>query len=326
MKKIIAILLCAVMIFPFTACTKKDNNEITVVLDWTPNTNHTGLYVALKMGYYEKAGLKVTIQQPPEDGAASLVASGKAQFGVDFQDYLAPAFATDSPLPVTAVAALIAHNTSGIISTADKGIKSAKDLEGHNYATWELPTELSIIRDCMEKQGGDFTKLALIPSTVTDTITAIQTNIDSVWIYYAWDGVACEVKGIDTNYFAFRDINPAFDFYTPVLIANNSFLKENPKAAKAFLKATEEGYQYAIDEPEKAADILLEYAPELDRDIVVASQKYLAKEYISDSEYWGQFDENRWNLFFYYLWEKKLIEKEIPDNYGFTNDYLPDRS
>jgi len=312
------------MILPFVSCTKKEENEITVVLDWTPNTNHTGLYVALEKGFYEELGLKVNIQQPPEDGATSLVASGKAEFGVDFQDYLAAAYATDDPLPVTAVAALIQHNTSGIISMADKGINSAKDLEGKSYATWDLPIEKAMIKDCMEKEGGDFSKLELIPSTVTDTMTAIQTNVDSVWIYYAWDGVACETKGLETNYFAFKDIDPAFDYYTPVLIANNSFLKDSPELAKAFLEATQKGYEYAIEDPGKAADILLKYAPELDRDIVKASQEYLAKEYIADAKRWGEFDQKRWDAFFDYLWDNKLTEKEIADGFGFTNDYLPE--
>lgn len=326
MKKIISLLLASLILLSLCACAKneKGKSDITVVLDWTPNTNHTGLYVALEKGYYEEAGLNVTIQQPPEDGAASLVASGKAQFGVDFQDYLAPAYASDSPLPVTAVAALIQHNTSGIISTKDKGIDSPKKLEGHSYATWDLPTEKAIIKTCMENEGADFSKLELIPSTVTDTVTAIQTNVDSVWIYYAWDGIACEVKGLETNYFAFKDIDPAFDFYTPVLIANNAFLESDPDIARAFLEATKKGYEFAIDDPQGAADILLKHEPELDRDIVLASQEWLKNEYIADADSWGVFDPDRWNAFFDYLWDNKLIEKEIADNFGFTNDYLPE--
>ncbi len=325
MKKIIIFTVALSMLFCLVSCgNSTSSKDITVVLDWTPNTNHTGLYVALEKGYYGAAGLNVTIQQPPEDGAASLVASGRAQFGVDFQDYLAPAYSTDDPLPITAVAALIQHNTSGIISMADKGITSPKEMEGHSYATWDLPTEKSIISSCMEREGGDFSKVELIPSTVTDTLTAIQTNVDSVWIYYAWDGVACEVKGLDTNYFAFKDIDPAFDFYTPVLVANNAFLESEPEVARAFLEATQKGYADAIENPEEAADILCKYAPELDRDIVLASQEWLADEYISDAEKWGIIDAERWNRFYDYLWNNKLIEKEIADNYGFSNDYLPE--
>ncbi len=325
MKRIFILLLTFVLLFSVVSCGEEneDTETVTLVLDWTPNTNHTGLYVALEKGYYKDAGLDVKIEQPPEDGATALVASGRAQFGIDFQDYLAPAFSSEDPVPVTAVAALIQHNTSGIISMADKGITSPKKLEDNSYATWDLPTEKAIIKSCMDKEGGDFEKVELIPSTVTDTVTAIQTNVDSVWIYYAWDGIACDVKGLDTNYFAFSDIDPVFDFYTPVLIANNSFLESDPDTARAFLEATSKGYADAITDPEAAAEILCEYAPELDPEIVKASQEWLKDRYIDDAEKWGVFDEERWNTFFDYLWENKLIEKEIADNFGFTNSYLP---
>lgn len=332
MKKVIALLLCIFTLITFVSCTKNDNGktnsnesktkDITVVLDWTPNTNHTGMYIALEKGYYKDAGLNVEITQPPEDGATSLVASGKAQFGIDFQDVIAPAFAQTEPLPVTAVAAVIQHNTSGIVSLKEKNINSPKALENHNYATWESPVEQSVLKDCMEADGGDFSKLTLVPSTVSDIISALQTNIDSVWIFYAWDGIALENANIDTNYFAFKDIKPEFDYYTPILIANNEFLKNDPETAKAFLEATAKGYTDAISDPDGAADILLKYAPELDENLVRKSQKWLASQYISDASAWGVFDKDRWNAFYDYLWEKNLIEKEIPDDFGFTNDYL----
>ena len=82
-----------------TTSTSQNNNkliDITLVLDWTPNTNHTGFYIAQNLGYFEEAGLNVNIIQPPEDGATSMVASGQAQFGVDFQDYLAPVFTSEN--------------------------------------------------------------------------------------------------------------------------------------------------------------------------------------------------------------------------------------
>ena len=66
---------------------KEEPEKLTFVLDWTPNTNHTGLYVAQSLGYFEDQGLEVEIVQPPEDGANTLVASGKAQFGVSFQGF-----------------------------------------------------------------------------------------------------------------------------------------------------------------------------------------------------------------------------------------------
>ena len=228
-----------------TACgEKKEKQEgkelekITFVLDWTPNTNHTGLYVAEEKGYFEDAGVDVEIVQPPEDGASALVASGKAQFGIDFQDSIAPAFASDDPLPVTAVATLIQHNTSGIISRKGEGMDRPKGMEGKTYATWDMEVEKAMIKNVVESDGGDYGKINMIPSNVTDEVTALKSKqVDAIWVYYAWGGIATEVKNLPTDYFAFKDINPVFDYYRAVIVANNYFLEEKPDTAKAFLSA-----------------------------------------------------------------------------------------
>lgn len=302
----------------------KELEKVTFVLDWTPNTNHTGLYVALEKGYFEEAGLDVEIVQPPEDGAVVLVASGKAQFGISFQDSLAAAFVGDDALPVTAVASVIQHNTSGIISRAGEGMETPKGLEGHTYATWNGAIELATIEEVVKADGGDFSKVELIPSTVTDEVSALKTkSVDSIWIFYAWAGVKTELEGLETDYFAFADIDPVFDYYTPVIISGNKYLEEHPETAKAFLEATSKGYAYAIEHPEEAAEILCNAAPELDYELVAASQKYLADQYQADAPYWGYIDEERWSSFYHWVNEKGLVEGELPEKGGFTNDYLP---
>lgn len=295
---------------------------ITLLLDWTPNTNHTGIYVADKLGYYADAGVEVTIVEGSGESVTPLVASGRGQFGVDFQDSLAPALIAD--VPVTAVAALLQHNTSGIISLQGKGMERPKGLEGKTYATWDLPVEKATLKYVVEKDGGDFGQVKLIPNTVTNVISALQSNIDAVWIYYGWDGVATGVKGLDTDFFAFKDIDPVFDYYTPVLIANDAFLESDPAAARAFLAATAKGYEYAVQHPDEAAEILLEAVPELDPDIVPASQKWLADQYIADAKAWGYIDASRWDAFYKWLWDNQLLEKEIPAGFGFDNGYLPE--
>lgn len=304
----------------------KELEEITFVLDWTPNTNHTGIYVAQKLGYFEEAGLTVNVVQPPDGGAEMLVGSGGAQFGVSFQDYIAPALIGDDQLPITAVAAMIQHNTSGIISRKGEGMDTPKGLEGHKYATWDLPVEKATIQQVMEADGGDFSKVEMIPSTVTDEVTALETkSVDAIWVYEGWAGVACQVAGLETDYFAFADIDPVFDFYTPVIIANNDYLTENPDQAKAFLEAATRGYEYCIENPKEAADILMEAVPELagNADLIYASQEFLAAEYQADAARWGEFDAARWSGFFQWLNDNQLLDGEVDVNAGFTNDYLP---
>ena len=340
MKKLIAAALAAVMILGLAGCGAKSasaaqttpaasagaKEKITFVLDWTPNTNHTGVYAAIANGYFADEGLDVEVVQPPEDGAEVLVGSSKAQFGVSFQDTMAPTLVGDNVLPITAVAAVVQHNTSGIVSRKGEGMDRPKGMEGHKYATWDLPVEKAMLKNVVEADGGDFSKVQLIPSTVTDEVSALQSkSVDAIWIFYGWAGVACEVAGLDTDYFAFKDINPVFDYYTPVIIANNDYLKAHPDTAKAFMRALSKGYEYAAENPEQAADILIKQCPELEgsRDLVVASQKYLSPLYIDDAAQWGVFDAKRWNGFYDWLNDNGLSTAAIPENTGFTNDYLP---
>ena len=327
LKKVIALSTITATLFSITACeaqSKKQNEvtDITFVLDWTPNTNHTGLYVALNQGYYKDFNLNVSLVQPSEDGATMMVASGKAQFGVDFQDYLAPVYTSEEKVPVEAVATIIQHNTSAIISLKEDGIESPKDLEGKNYATWSLPVEQAMMQNIMEADGGDYSKLNLIPEYVENEAAALQQDIDAIWVYYAWAGVACKQAGLDTNLIFFKDITPEFDFYSPVIIVNSDWAKENPETVKAFLKATAMGYEYAIANPDKAADILCEEVPELDKDLVKESQEWLATQYKAEVNEWGYIDPARWDAFYNWLYVNGLSD-EIPAGYGFTNEYLP---
>lgn len=337
-KRILAVIMAAVMLMLIGAgcsLTTESNSpangssvsgektKITFVLDWTPNTNHTGLYVAQEKGYFDEAGLEVEIVQPPEDGAEVLVGTGKAQFGVSFQDTMLPAIIGDNAMPVQAVAAILQHNTSGIISRKGEGMDSPKGMEGKKYATWDLDIEKATLKQVVEADGGNFDKVKLSPSTVTDEVSALESkSVDAIWIFYGWAGIATEVAGLETDYFAFKDIDPVFDYYTPVVLGNIDWMNENPDETKAFLSALKKGYEYAIDNAEEAAEILLKAAPELDKTLVLESQKYMSEQYKAEVEQWGYIDPARWNAFYNWVNENKLANETIPENTGFTNNYL----
>ncbi len=333
-KKVLALILCLAMLFSFAACggkktEEKDLQKITLCLDWTPNTNHTGIYVALEKGYFKENGLDVEVVQPGESTSATLCAANKAQFAIEAQDTLASAFASDEPLGVTAVAALLQHNTSGIISRKGEGMDRPKGLEGHTYSTWDIPTELAMIKQVVEKDGGDYSKVKIIPNTITDEAGALKEKLtDAIWIYYGWSGVSAELSGLDFDYFSFKDMDPVFDYYTPILIGNNEFMQANPEATKALLKALKQGYEYAIANPEEAAKILVNGdttgSLKDSLELVTASQKWLSTQYKAEVEQWGYIEPARWDGFYQWLWDNKLVEKELPAGTGFTNEYLPE--
>lgn len=339
-KKIIAVLLAISLVCTFAACSKSNSNsdsssddsttelkDITVSLDWTPNTNHTGLYVALQQGYYKDAGLNVKIVQPPEDDAIAACSSGQVQFAVGYQDLLASAFTSDTPMEVTAVAAILQHNTSCIMSKKGEGMDRPKGLEGKEYLTWQAPIELAMMKNVVEADGGDFSKVTQVPNVPTDEAKDVNENPShAIWVYYGWGGINAEVNNIDVDTFFFKDLNSTFDYYSPVLVANNDLIKNDPDTVKAFLAATQKGYEYAVENPDEAAQMLIDGddtgSLKGSEELVKASQKYMADQYISDAPKWGYIDPARWNAFYNWLSEEKIVDKTIPENTGFTNDYL----
>ena len=297
---------------------------VTVVLDYTPNTNHTGLYVALDQGLYAERGLDVSIVQPPEDGADTLVASGRAQLGVSYQDWMANYLGSDDPLPVTAVAALVQHNTSGLLSRAGEGLTRPAALAGKRYGTLDVATEQAIVRALVEADGGDWDEVALVPANSTDEVTGLRADqFDAIWCFEAWAGQNAKVQDYPVDYFAFRDIDPRFDYYTPVIVANDTFLAEQPDTVRRFLDATARGYLYASEHVDEAADILVEAAPEVDPELARASQEYLADKYVADAPRWGYIDPERWASFYTWMNDQGLTAERLDPEGGFTNDYLP---
>lgn len=302
----------------------KELKDITLVLDWTPNTNHTGLYVAREQGYFEEQGLDVEIIMPSETGSNQLVASGKADFGISYQESLTKARIQD--IPVVSIAAIIQHNTSGFASPNNRNITSPKDFEGKTYGGWGDPVEKEMISTLMKKDGGDFNQVDIINMGNTDFFTATERgDIDFAWVYYGWTGVEAELRGKDLNMIYLTNYSEKLDYYTPILTANEKKIKEDPETVKAFVKAVSQGYQYAIDQPEKAADILIEAVPDLDPELVKASQKWLSPKYQDDAEQWGVQKKSFWRNYADWMYENDLLDQELNAEDAFTNEFLPNK-
>ena len=171
-------------------CSNNKDNGLTPVklmLDWVPNTNHTGIFVAEAKGYFLEAGLDVEIIQPGEVYPEAAVASSAADFGISFQENVTLARADN--VPIVSIAAVIQHNTSGFASAADLNVKSPADFEGLRYGAWGSEFEAPTLEGLMKCAGGDFSKLNMLQVGFSDPLALIQEKqIDMAWIFYAWQG------------------------------------------------------------------------------------------------------------------------------------------
>jgi ABC-type nitrate/sulfonate/bicarbonate transport system substrate-binding protein len=287
------------------------------------------VYAAEALGLYAAAGLAVEIVSPPEDGAMALIGSGKAEIGVDFQESLGQALASNTPLPVTAVAAMISHNTAGIVSLASAGITSPSLLEGKRFATWNEVKYRKILGALMETSAraagttpGDPARVQYVSGDVTDVESALATTIDAVCVYEGWDVVKMRLDGVAYNYIDIGKTDARLDHYSPVIVASDAFLRDAPERARAFMAATAAGYRYAMEHPDEAAAMLVAAVPELDPVLVQESQRFLATKYQGDSPAWGYIDGTRWAGYYRWAFEQGILRVELGER-GFTNDFLP---
>ncbi|HEY5555930.1 ABC transporter substrate-binding protein [Acetobacterium sp.] len=323
MKKRCVMVLIGIIIISLTGCAQKKTENITVVLDWVPNTNHTGLYVAQELGYFEEEGLSVEIIQPSEGGSADLIAAGQGEFGISYQEQVTYARTAANPLPIKAIAAIIQHNTSGFASPVDRNIITPKDFEGKKYGGWGSPMEIATLKGLMESNNGDFNQLEMVDIGALDFFTAVESHVDFTWIYYGWDGVSAKLRNVPINFISLKDQDENLDYYTPVIIASEDYLAKNPEIARKFLNAVTKGYEYAMENPEAAADLLLIDNPEIERDLAVASQEYLAREYQGDASQWGIMNQSIWENYSQWMFDHGLLENKLDANEAFTNEYLP---
>ena len=322
MKKLVAMLLIA-LLCACAAASAEAATDVTVILDYIPNTNHTGMYVALDRGYYAEAGLNVRIIEPTEGATNTLVAMGKGDFGIAYQEDVTLARAMDEPLPIRAIAALIQHNTSGFVSWVGKDITSVKDFEGKTYAGWGGPSEEAVLRAVMEAEGLDFSTLNMVISE--GSFTALEKDVDLMWFFEAWDMVTCQMNNFELNYIPVRELDARLDYYTPVIITNEAMIAEHPGTVKAFLEATRRGYMDAMADPAGCAAILNKYAPDYDLQFLTVSQEYLTDKYMQDTDRWGEMKQSVWDGYTDFMVEYGMLDAPIAADQLYTNDFLPDR-
>ncbi|MEE0831369.1 MAG: ABC transporter substrate-binding protein [Longicatena sp.] len=321
-QKFLCIALCLLM----CACSSQPNESslqtATLVLDFVPNTNHTGFYVALEKGWYEEEGIDLNIIEPGNDGTSiTLVGAGKGEFGVSYQEDVTYAKSAADPLPITAIATIVQENTSGFVSLKEANIHSPKDFEGKVYAGWQAPSEESVIEAVMKQDGANIANLTMVGADGSG-FASLGKSVDLQWEYEGWAVIKGRMEGYDLNFIPLKDLDERLNYYTPLIIGNNAVLEKNPELAKAFMRATTKGFEFAIENPKEAAAILSKYIPEYDLAFIEASQEYLSARYQGNASKWGVMEDRVWDQYTSFMVESGLISEMIPASAQYTNKFI----
>ncbi|MBA3825232.1 MAG: ABC transporter substrate-binding protein [Ktedonobacterales bacterium] len=304
--------------------------DVKLALDWIPNTNHTGIYVAQQQGYYRQHGINVALMPYGSTAPEALVASGQVQFAVSFQEYVTINRAAGQPL--VAVAAIIAHNTSGMAVLANSGITRPAQLQGKRFASAGDPAEDAVIATMLAHDGVAHPSYQPIQVQDASHTSLVSKAADFVWIYNGVEGVQAKDEGVNLTTFNPTDYGVP-DFYSPVLITSQQEITQHPDVVRAMVQATAQGYSYAAQHPHESADLLLQHAggtlfanPQQAYD----SQAFQSAHYSDKLACWGQQSGATWANFGHFLYgagvlvdaNNKPLTSEPDYTAMFTNQFL----
>jgi NitT/TauT family transport system substrate-binding protein len=315
-------------------------SEIHLALDWTPNTNHTGFYVAESKGYYADRGIDLSIHSPAETDyertPAKQVAVGDATLAIGPSESVI-SYQTHPEYPsLTAVAAVAQVDKSAIVTLEDSGIDRPADLDGATYASYDARFEDHIVRQLVRNDGGDGDLDITTPPKLGIWNTLLDGDADATWVFMPWEGLLAERDDVDLTPFYLEEYGIPYG-YTPVLLARPGTIADDPDRLSAFLDATARGYRFAAEHPEEAADILRTTATGMDEDdaaFLRESQRRLAEALLTPDGKWGRMDDDRWAAFVEWLSEQGILTTldgeqlpaaELPAAELYTNGLL-DRS
>jgi len=303
---------------------------IKLQLDWTPNTNHIGIYLALAKGWYKDANLNVDVLPFVDASPDTLVANGNADVGISFPASVI--YSRAAGLDLVSVAAILQRNPTELAVLASSDIKSPKDFDGHTYAGFGLPYEEPQIRtvDIADGGKGDF-DVATLNTLAYEAL--YQGQADFTEIFTTWEGIEAKLRGIELRTFRYDDYGMP-DFPGVVLIANSKSLT-GPKAddLRRFLEVTQRAYEYAAENPDEAAKEFMAYLPDTfpEPDLVTQSTEQLAPYFVESGEHWGVQAADTWNAYAGWFIDQGLVtdsnDKMLTSlsDLGtlFSNDLLP---
>ncbi|HLI08957.1 MAG TPA: ABC transporter substrate-binding protein [Ktedonobacteraceae bacterium] len=280
-----------------TAGTTKPQHltTMTLALDWTPNTNHTGIYVALKEGWYADEGIDLKLLPYSANISPDvLVSSGKADVGISSTEGIVSDAAVGQP--VVSIAAIIQHNTSALVSLASSGLNRPRDFDGMIYGAFGAPYENAVVSEIIKHDGGKGVFKSVTLSV--DTMQALETHrIDFAWVFEGWEVIQAQRDGFKVNVFPIINYGIP-DYYTPNIITSPNEIKQKPDLLRKFMAATTRGYEYAQTHPQQAAQMLIDETPKgtfPDPGLVFASQNFLSPRYADPGRQWGLQDAAAWH-------------------------------
>jgi putative hydroxymethylpyrimidine transport system substrate-binding protein len=320
--------LCLTLVL--AACGEKsedstgERESLSLTLDFYPNPDHAGIYMAQKLGYFEEAGLDVSIATPSDPSLPiKAVATGSSDLAVSYEPEVA--LAREQGLDVVAIAALVNRPLTSMIWLQKSGIKGVGDLEGKTIATAGIPyqdaflkTILARVKLTPEDVKAVNVGFGLLPALLSGSAQAMLGGFSNV------EGIDLRERGKAPVVTPVDKLGvPTYDEL--VLVARRQTLEEDPEKFRLFLAALERGTEAAVQQPGAATAAIAEANPDLEPKLTAAEVKatlpLLGAR--NEGQPYGYMDPEEWTTFAGWMRDNGLIEQLPSAGELLDNGYLP---
>ncbi len=304
MQKFKTLLLLPLLLI--SGCITKNHNQITIALDYSPNINYIGIYMAIHQGYYQQDNININLINASSISTEQLVITNQANLGVSYSENL---LFSDTKLPLTSIYSLYTQNLSGFISRSDKKITSIKDFANKTYCGWGSEAEKKIITALAKENGVNPNSINIV--NTDHNFSNDNGSCDIFWSYEYWSNKQAKFNGIDYNYIPLSSLN--LNYYTPIIISKEN--DTNPLYS-LFIKDTIKGFNDAINDPQLVINVMHQYDQQIPDQVIIDSLEAI-KNYINPT---GYQDPIIWEQLFNWAITYNLNPQSLEG--VFTNEYI----
>lgn len=300
----------------------QEPSGFSLALDWYPNANHAGLYLALERDLFGAAGLAAEIYTPSDPTVVlQTVGAGQDTFGISYQtDVL---LARAQGVPVVSIAALVQHPLLGIMSLASAGITRPADLAGKRVGYPGIPSQEAFLATMLEADGASFADVELVNVGFDLVPAAISGQLAGVMgAYWTHETILAEREGHQVTMLRVEEWGVP-DYYELVLVASEDTVANRADLVASFLAVVSEGYAAAKAEPEAALDALEAASGDVVRDVEAEGLALLGPEWFDGSTPFGHQDPARWAAYAAWMAERDLIPADLDASAAFVADLFP---
>ena len=294
--------------------------KIKLALDWTPNINHIGFFVAKEKGFYKENDLKVEFLTPDLDDylitPAKKVEMNISDFGLCPTESLISFRTKKNPFILKGLMTIFQEDVSAIATVDSNNILRPKHLDGRSYASYKARYEDKIVKKMIINDGGKGNLKIFYPKRLGVWNTLIENKYDSTWIFINWEGVEASKKNIDLELYKMSDFGIPYS-YSPILFSSSDYINNNSNTVKKFIESSRKGYIYCYENMDEAVSILNKFVPITDKGIDLIECLKISIDHFGSKENFGKIDLKKIDIFL-----KWLKDNNIENNSFIANDII----